>query len=102
MDQSAGSSALLRRQLVAALEPPGRMTVARRSGQVQASRRRDVLLFKETDSGQRWVSNRITRTGRGTMTGTRQILFIQGGGADTHDGWDDQLVDSLRRGLGEG
>ena len=30
------------------------------------------------------------------------ILFIQGGGAGTHDEWDDQLVDSLRRALGDG
>jgi hypothetical protein len=35
------------------------------------------------------------------MTGTRQILFIQGGGAGAHDEWDDQLVDSLRRELGD-
>src|SRR5262249_49892765 len=34
------------------------------------------------------------------MTGTRQILFIQGGGAGAHDEWDDKLVESLRRGLG--
>ena len=32
----------------------------------------------------------------------RQILFIQGGGAGTHDEWDDKLVDSLRHELGEG
>ena len=36
------------------------------------------------------------------MTGGRQILFIQGGGAGTHDEWDDKLVDSLRRELGAG
>lgn len=36
------------------------------------------------------------------MTGTRQVLFIQGGGAGTHDDWDDKLVDSLARELGEG
>ena len=36
------------------------------------------------------------------MKRARQILFIQGGGAGTHDEWDDKLVDSLRRGLGEG
>jgi predicted alpha/beta hydrolase family esterase len=35
------------------------------------------------------------------MRGTGQILFIQGGGADTHDAWDDKLVDSLRRKLGD-
>jgi hypothetical protein len=35
------------------------------------------------------------------MTGPRQVLFIQGGGASTHDDWDDKLVDSLRRELGE-
>ena len=35
------------------------------------------------------------------MTGRRQVLFIQGGGAGTHDEWDDRLVDSLRRGLGD-
>lgn len=32
----------------------------------------------------------------------QQVLFIQGGGADVHDTWDDKLVDSLRRGIGEG
>jgi len=36
------------------------------------------------------------------MTRSRQILFIQGGGAGAHDEWDDKLVDSLRRGLGNG
>lgn len=36
------------------------------------------------------------------MAGTRQVLFIQGGGAGVHDEWDDKLVDSLRRELGEG
>ena len=35
------------------------------------------------------------------MTRTRQILFIQGAGEGTHDEWDDKLVDSLRRALGE-
>lgn len=30
-----------------------------------------------------------------------QILFIQGGGAGVHDEWDDRLVDSLRRELGD-
>lgn len=30
----------------------------------------------------------------------RQILFIQGGGAGAHDGWDDKLVASLERELG--
>ena len=36
------------------------------------------------------------------MTGARQILFIQGGGAGAHDEWDDKLCDSLRRELGDG
>jgi predicted alpha/beta hydrolase family esterase len=36
------------------------------------------------------------------VTGTKQILFIQGGGAGTHDDWDDKLADSLRRELGDG
>lgn len=31
---------------------------------------------------------------------TRQLLFVQGGGKDTHDSWDDKLVASLRRALG--
>jgi pimeloyl-ACP methyl ester carboxylesterase len=31
----------------------------------------------------------------------QQILFIQGGGADAHDEWDDKLVDSLSRELGD-
>jgi pimeloyl-ACP methyl ester carboxylesterase len=34
------------------------------------------------------------------VTRTRQILFIQGGGAGAHDEWDDKLVESLRRELG--
>jgi predicted alpha/beta hydrolase family esterase len=33
---------------------------------------------------------------------TRQVLFVQGGGAGTHDEWDDKLVDSLRGQLGAG
>jgi predicted alpha/beta hydrolase family esterase len=32
---------------------------------------------------------------------TRQLVFVQGGGKGTHDEWDNQLVDSLRRELGE-
>lgn len=34
------------------------------------------------------------------MTGGHQVLFIQGGGAGTHDDWDHRLVASLRRALG--
>ena len=30
----------------------------------------------------------------------RQLLFVQGGGRDTHDAWDDKLVASLRQALG--
>src|SRR5688500_2258808 len=30
----------------------------------------------------------------------RQVLFIQGGGAGTHDDWDNRLVESLGRALG--
>ena len=36
------------------------------------------------------------------MTGTRQVLFIQGGGAGAHDEWDGTLVESLRQELGGG
>lgn len=36
------------------------------------------------------------------MAVARQILFIQGGGAGVHDEWDDKLVVSLRRELGDG
>ncbi|MBI5068283.1 MAG: alpha/beta hydrolase [Deltaproteobacteria bacterium] len=36
------------------------------------------------------------------MTVNRQVLFIQGGGAGTHDEWDDELVASLGRHLGPG
>jgi predicted alpha/beta hydrolase family esterase len=32
----------------------------------------------------------------------KQVLFVQGGGADVHDGWDNKLVDSLRQELGAG
>jgi predicted alpha/beta hydrolase family esterase len=34
------------------------------------------------------------------MPVNRQLLFIQGGGAGTHDDWDNQLVESLGRALG--
>ena len=36
------------------------------------------------------------------MAGVRQVLFIQGVGAGTHDEWDNHLCDSLRRELGDG
>ena len=36
------------------------------------------------------------------MAGTRQVLFIQGGGAGVHDRWDNKLFDSLKRELGDG
>ena len=36
------------------------------------------------------------------MSMPRQILFIQGGGAGTHDEWDNRLVESLQRVLGDG
>ncbi|HEU0243882.1 MAG TPA: alpha/beta fold hydrolase [Candidatus Limnocylindrales bacterium] len=36
------------------------------------------------------------------MPAPQQVLFIQGAGAGTHDAWDDALVDSLRRELGDG
>ena len=36
------------------------------------------------------------------MSRTRQIVFIQGGGGhDVHDAWDNKLVESLRRELGD-
>src|SRR5688572_24430693 len=31
---------------------------------------------------------------------THQVLFIQGGGKDAHDKWDNKLVESLERELG--
>ena len=36
------------------------------------------------------------------LTASGQILFIQGGGEGTHDEWDDKLVSSLSRELGDG
>jgi predicted alpha/beta hydrolase family esterase len=36
------------------------------------------------------------------MSNKRQLLFIQGGGKGTHDELDNQLVESLRRELGQG
>jgi pimeloyl-ACP methyl ester carboxylesterase len=35
------------------------------------------------------------------MQRRQQLLFIQGGGADTYDEWDEKLADSLRRELGD-
>jgi predicted alpha/beta hydrolase family esterase len=36
------------------------------------------------------------------MTERRQVLFVQGGGRDVHDREDNELVDGLRRELGDG
>lgn len=36
------------------------------------------------------------------MREKRQLLFVQGGGRSVHDEWDDKLVESLRRELGDG
>lgn len=35
------------------------------------------------------------------MQAKRQLLFVQGGGAGVHDGWDNKLVGSLQHGLGD-
>jgi predicted alpha/beta hydrolase family esterase len=35
------------------------------------------------------------------MRGKRQVLFVQGGGKGTHDEWDNKLVASLQRDLGQ-
>src|SRR3954451_16094914 len=36
------------------------------------------------------------------MTASREVLFTQGAGEGTHDAWDDKLVGSLQRELGDG
>jgi len=36
------------------------------------------------------------------MARSRQVLFVQGGGAGAHDEWDSPLVDNLARQLGHG
>jgi hypothetical protein len=36
------------------------------------------------------------------VAGARHVLFVQGVGEGTYDEWDDKLVDSLRRELGQG
>ncbi|MGC4852413.1 alpha/beta fold hydrolase [Micromonospora sp. DT4] len=35
------------------------------------------------------------------MTAATQVLFVQGAGSGTYDGWDCRMVDSLRRELGD-
>jgi hypothetical protein len=45
--------------------------------------------------------DRHERWRRSTVLPLQQILFIQGGGAGVHDEWDDKLVDSLRREVGD-
>src|SRR6188768_2975745 len=35
------------------------------------------------------------------MNAKQQLLFVQGGGKGTHDEWDNKLVESLRRELGQ-
>ncbi len=47
------------------------------------------------------------RAGRGGRTRraagrSKQVLFVQGGGADVHDAWDSKLVASLEEALGPG
>jgi pimeloyl-ACP methyl ester carboxylesterase len=47
-------------------------------------------------------SGRLIDTGGGrSMDAKRQLLFVQGGGKGVHDGWDNKLVESLRRELGQ-
>jgi len=43
----------------------------------------------------------LATLGSDPLTGRREVLFIQGGGAGTHDEWDNKLVDSLQRELGD-
>lgn len=43
----------------------------------------------------------MSRAGTSRQSEMRQILFIQGGGAGAHDEWDDKLVASLERELGD-
>jgi hypothetical protein len=63
----------------------------------------DEALAARNRPRQRWVSIRVVPSVKGiSVTGTQQILFIQGGGAGAHDEWDDKLVESLRRELGTG
>jgi len=54
------------------------------------------------DSGRVGIDSGRHEGVKAAMTRTRQILFIQGGGAGAHDEWDDKLVESLRRELGRG
>jgi predicted alpha/beta hydrolase family esterase len=42
----------------------------------------------------------MSRKERSGSRTKRQVLFVQGGGADVHDQWDNKLVDSLKRELG--
>jgi hypothetical protein len=54
-----------------------------------------------------WVSNKVERMSNTSTharyrAGTRQVLFIQGGGESTHSEWDNKLVASLERELGSG
>jgi len=48
------------------------------------------------------MADRARKHGETSTAGARQVLFVQGGGADTHDQWDDKLVESLSKGLGAG
>ena len=42
------------------------------------------------------------RAAGGTSAGTRRVVFVQGGGEDVHDTWDNKLVASLEQALGAG
>src|SRR5215813_8113301 len=67
-----------------------------------ASERRARCNGPDSPGLQRVSSRIVTDARRIVMAETRQVLFIQGGGAGAHDEWDDKLVDSLRRELGAG
>ena len=57
-----------------------------------------------TTKGRRRARQRIgpgKRSGHGDAR-PRRVLFVQGGGANTHDAWDKRLVASLREALGPG
>jgi len=53
-------------------------------------------------TGDKMTDELSAKASNAAKTCERQILFIQGGGAGTHDEWDNKLVASLERRLGQG
>src|SRR5262249_3779588 len=86
--------------------PPRRTYAPAARRRLWAARGRASLSSRDADRYRRAAARPDARsvsrrhTGPASPRMSRQLLFVQGGGAGAHDEWDDKLVDSLKRELG--